>query len=52
MTQIREQDVEQEPAGIIISPGVRGEVTPRFRAYVWAQDDDPVPTEPTGQRAA
>jgi hypothetical protein len=52
MPQICETDVEQEPAGIIISRGSRAEATPRFVAYVWAQVEEPVSPSPTGQKAA
>jgi hypothetical protein len=42
---------EQEPLGIIISRGPKGETAPTFRAYVWG----PVPeiaTEPGEAKAA
>jgi hypothetical protein len=35
MAQRRKAEVEQEPMGIVISRGSRGEQTPRFTAYVW-----------------
>jgi len=35
----REHRESDEPVGIVIASGVRGEVTPRFSAFVWG----PVP---------
>jgi hypothetical protein len=35
MAQPRQAEIEQEPMGIVISRGSRGEQTPRFTAYVW-----------------
>ncbi|HVT38054.1 MAG TPA: hypothetical protein VHE78_03355 [Gemmatimonadaceae bacterium] len=35
MAQRRKAEIEQEPMGIVISRGSRGEQTPRFTAYVW-----------------
>lgn len=32
----REHREVQEPVGIVIAGGARGEVTPRFAAFVWA----------------
>lgn len=37
-----QNELEQEPIGIIISRGSREEAAPRFSAYVWG----PVPDEP------
>jgi hypothetical protein len=39
------QIVEQEPIGIVIADGARGDVTPRFFAYVWASAPEPMPLE-------
>lgn len=35
MKQQREHRESQEPVGIVIADGARGEVTPRFAAFVW-----------------
>ena len=52
MEQHRQQPPEQqEPAGIIISRGERGEATPRFSAYMWSDAPDQ-PAEPATRRAA
>ena len=51
MEQHRQQSLEQEPVGIIISCGERGEVVPRFSAYVWS-DAPELPAEPATRRAA
>ena len=51
MEQHRHQPLEQEPVGIIISRGERGEVAPRFSAYVWS-DAPELPAEPATRRAA
>ena len=40
MTDIRQTGPDEEPIGIVISRGSRGEVAPRFAAYVWAQVAD------------
>ena len=37
MTDIRQTGSEEEPIGIVISGGARGDVAPRFAAYVWGQ---------------
>lgn len=37
-----QNELEQEPVGIVISRGSRDEATPRFSAYVWG----PAPDEP------
>jgi hypothetical protein len=37
MTDIRQPGTDDEPIGIVISRGARGEVAPRFAAYVWGQ---------------
>ncbi len=39
------QIVEQEPFGIVVADGSRGEVTPRFFAYVWAAAPEPMPLD-------
>lgn len=51
MEQHRQERPQQEPAGIIISRGERGDVAPRFWAYVWSDAPD-APAEPVTQRAA
>lgn len=53
----RRQDLqEQEPLGIVISSGARGDQQPRFSAYVWSdapeQTGEPTAVEPTARRAA
>ena len=35
MKRIRQNNASQEPIGIVISRGARGEETPAFWAYVW-----------------
>jgi hypothetical protein len=35
MKQQREHRESEEPVGIVITGGARGEVTPRFAAFVW-----------------
>lgn len=53
MPQQQEQDVEQEPVGIVISRGTRAEATPRVCAYVWGQfEEAAVSPEPTEAKAA
>ena len=32
---------DDEPVGIVISNGKRAEHAPRFRAYIWAQENEP-----------
>ena len=51
MDHIRQTPAEQEPMGIIISRGPRGDETSRFSAYVWS-DVPERQTEPTTRRAA
>ena len=51
MEQHRQQPSEQEPVGIVISGGARGDSTPRFSAYIWS-DTPEVPAEPVARRAA
>lgn len=51
MTDIRQTGTEEEPIGIVISRGLRGDVTPRFAAYVWGQFLD-VPAAQPEPRAA
>jgi hypothetical protein len=43
----------QEPVGIVISAGGRGEVAPRFAAFVWgpAPDEDAQQTAPEAKAA-
>ena len=51
MKQIRQRVDVQEPMGIVISDGSRGDVAPKFLAYVWG----PAPeagTETTEIKAA
>jgi len=46
MDQIRQVEIsEQEPLGIIISRGPRGEETPRLSAYIWGPVPAPEPVE-------
>ena len=35
MKQQREHREVEEPVGIVIAGGARGDVTPRFSAFVW-----------------
>jgi hypothetical protein len=51
MEHIGQQTQEQEPLGIVISRGPRGEEPPRFSAYVWS-DTPEVRAEPAPARAA
>ena len=51
MTDNRQTVTEEEPIGIVISRGARGDVAPRFAAYVWAQFTD-VPAAQPEPRAA
>ena len=46
MKQIRQRADVQEPIGIVISDGARGEVASRFLAYVWG------PAPETGTEAS
>ena len=41
MKQIRQRADVQEPMGIVISDGSRGEVPSRFLAYVWGPAPEP-----------
>ena len=41
MSKVIQQQVEQEPMGIVISRGSRAEATPRFCAYVWGPAPEP-----------
>lgn len=46
MKQIRQNEIgEQEPIGIIISRGPRGEDPPRFSAYIWGPVPVPEPVK-------
>ncbi len=38
----RERIEADEPVGIVIANGARGDVTPRFAAFVWAPVPDTV----------
>jgi len=51
VTEIRQPGSEDEPIGIVISGGARGDVAPRFAAYVWAQFSE-VPSAQPEPRAA
>lgn len=44
MKQREHREVE-EPVGIVIASGVRGDVTPRFAAFVWGPVPEMVETE-------
>ena len=41
----REHRETDEPVGIVIASGVRGDVTPRFAAFVWGPVPEPVDSE-------
>jgi hypothetical protein len=41
-----------EPVGIVISPGAREEILPRFSAYVWGPASEPAPPTTNTVRAA
>ena len=41
MKQIRQRVEVQEPIGIVISDGARGDVAPKFLAYVWGPAPEP-----------
>lgn len=45
LKQQREHREEQEPVGIVIAGGARGDVTPRFAAFVWGPAPDAVEFE-------
>jgi len=45
VTDIRQNGVDEEPMGIVISRGSRTETSPRFTAYVWCQVGDGTPAE-------
>jgi hypothetical protein len=40
MKQVRTHTEQDEPVGIVIAGGARGEVTPRFTAFVWGPAPD------------
>jgi hypothetical protein len=40
MKQRREHRESEEPVGIVIAGGARGDVTPRFSAFVWGPAPD------------
>lgn len=53
MKRTRQNDIDvQEPRGIVIADGARGEVTPRFFAYVWGPAPEPIPAEATSEPRA
>ena len=53
MKQIRQTSDVQEPMGIVISEGLRPQVTPRFAAFVWAPGPEPIEaSEASEPRAA
>ncbi len=52
MKQSRQMLDVQEPLGIVIADGHRGEVTPRFAAFVWGPAPEPLPAEATEPKAA
>lgn len=41
----REHRETDEPVGIVIASGVRGDVTPRFAAFVWGPVPETVDSE-------
>ncbi len=45
MKQQREHREVEEPVGIVIASGSRGDVTPRFAAFVWGPVPDAVEPE-------
>ena len=51
MTEFRQTGSEDEPIGIVISGGARGDVAPRFAAYVWAQATDATTAKPEPRAA-
>ena len=51
MKQIRQRVDVQEPLGIIISDGTRGEIAPKFLAYVWGPAPE-ADTQSTDSKAA
>jgi hypothetical protein len=51
MTDIRQTRSEEEPIGIVISGGARGESAPRFAAYVWSQVNEVIPAQPEPRAA-
>lgn len=43
MKQTRQTiEYQQEPMGIVIAGGARGDVTPRVHAYIWGPAPEPV----------
>lgn len=52
MDHLRQDLSQQEPLGIVISSGARGDTQPRFSAYVWSDAPEPIVVEPTARRAA
>ena len=42
MKQQRDHREFEEPVGIVIASGARGDVTPRFAAFVWGPAPEPV----------
>ena len=51
MTDIRQTRSDDEPVGIVISGGARGDVAPRFSAYVWGQVSEVNATQPEPRAA-
>ncbi len=52
MDHPRQDLSEQEPLGIVISSGARGDTQPRFSAYVWSDAPEPTVEPTTARRAA
>jgi hypothetical protein len=52
MKQQREHRAVEEPVGIVIASGVRGDVTPRFAAFVWGPVPEPVELDPAVEAKA
>jgi len=50
MKKVREVTESEEPLGIIISRGDRGEERPVFWAYIWGPAPEPI-AEPTSKVA-
>ena len=51
MTDIRQTGPDEEPIGIVISRGSRGDVAPRFAAYVWGQAGEVSSAQPEPRAA-
>lgn len=52
MTETRDEIIEEEPLGIVISRGSREQETPRFSAFVWSQAPEPGGSPARGAKAA